>query len=43
MGRSAVAGQSLNDRFSGHGFRPAPAFGMLLAREILGHPQDIDL
>jgi len=38
-----IAGLSLNYGFSGHGFKLAPALGMLLAQEILGQPQDIDL
>ena len=36
------ASPSLNDSLSGHGFKLAPALGMLPAQEILGQPQDID-
>jgi sarcosine oxidase subunit beta len=39
----AIAGLSLNYGFSGHGFKLAPAVGLLLAQQILGQPLDVDI
>ncbi len=38
-----IEGLSLNYGFSGHGFKLAPAIGMLLAQEILDQPRSIDI
>jgi len=38
-----LEGLSLNCGFSGHGFKLAPAVGLVLAQEILGQPQSVDV
>ena len=38
-----IEGLSLNYGFSGHGFKLAPAIGLLLAQEILDEPREIDI
>jgi sarcosine oxidase subunit beta len=38
-----IAGLSLNVGFSGHGFKLAPALGLVLAQQLLGQPLEIDI